>query len=520
MFLKKIALFICCLFCGYTLFSQKIDKTTQLIIAEGSDNNLTMEHLDMFSNRFGGRLLGSDAYENALEWAASQMEEWGLEVVLEESGQLPVGFNRGPWFGKMLDVDGMDLHFVTPSYTSGTKGRQRGHVLMEPKTKAEFNQMKGALKGAWVLIGGTNNGWPIDISTNADSQRAAIIKTNDSIAKANAEINTWNRQNPNNKKDLISYKEMPALFYREMVDAGILGIIQSSPVPLQALYDRKNINDLDIKNLPSIPDIKLEAAQYDIIAKKVKERRYFQLEFDIRNHFKMGPIKYYNLLGIIKGTKYPDEFILCGGHLDAYDVATGGVDCGTGIAPTLEAARLISTAMKESGKKPLRSIMFCFFAGEEFGLLGSKSFVAKNKKMWPKIMNFFNRDGGPTVANSLTVPPSWFDSMDKVCSPLYNLNADFPFTLKVREGEPRSRPAVAAGTDSGPFAVEGIPTLGFGTADPLGYNFSYGEIWHTERDTYDKSIPVYMDHTSIVNAVVLWGMANMPNFLPAKDVYK
>ena len=175
--------------------------------------------------------------------------------------------------------------------------------------------------------------------------------------------------------------------------------------------------------------------------------------------------------------------------------------------------------MKESGKRPLRSIMFCFFAGEEFGLLGSKSFVAKHKDKWSKIMNFFNRDGGPTVANSMTVPQSWYDSMDKVCSPLYNLNPDFPFTLKVREGAARPRPKVAAGTDSGPFAVEGIPTIGFGTGDPLGYNFSYGEIWHTERDTYDKSIPVYMDHTSIVNAVVLWGMANMPVFLPAKDCY-
>ena len=38
--------------------------------------------------------------------------------------------------------------------------------------------------------------------------------------------------------------EEPALFYHEMVEAGILGIIQSSKVPITALYDRKNINDL------------------------------------------------------------------------------------------------------------------------------------------------------------------------------------------------------------------------------------------------------------------------------------
>lgn len=515
----KVTVMLCtiALFSAGSSFGKDVKKGDAVtkIINEGRENNLTMEHLDILTNRFGGRLLGSDAYENAMDWAESKFKEWGLEVIKEEAGSLPVGFNRGPWFGRMLDTDGMILHFATPSYTSGTKGVQRGHVLMEPKTQDEFDRMKEVLKGAWVLISGKSNGFPIDISAKGDSIRAAIIADNVEIAKKNSEIEKWNRANPNDKKELQEFKMAPALFYKQMAQAGILGIIQSASVPIQALYDRNNINNMTFNTLPTVPDIKLEDAQYDIIAKKVKERRYFQLEFDIRNHFKMGPIKYYNLLGVIKGSKYPNEYTLCGGHFDAYDVATGGVDCGTGVAPTMEAARLIAKGMKESGEKPLRSMMFCLWAGEEFGLLGSKHFVEKHKDMLPNIMNYFNRDGGPTVANGLTVPPAWYESMDKVCSPLYNLNPDMPFVLKQREGAPRPRPTVAAGTDSGPFAVAGVPTMGFATGDPFGYNFSYGEIWHTERDTYDKSIPVYMDHTSIVNAVVLWGMSNLPKMLPA-----
>jgi hypothetical protein len=49
----------------------------------------------------------------------------------------------------MLGGDGMILHFATPSYTAGTKGVQKGPVLIEPKTRTEFNRMKGRLKGAW-----------------------------------------------------------------------------------------------------------------------------------------------------------------------------------------------------------------------------------------------------------------------------------------------------------------------------------------------------------------------------------
>ena len=41
-----------------------------------------------------------------------------------------------------------------------------------------------------------------------------------------------------------------------MREAGILGIIQSSTVPIRALYDRKNVEKMTFETLPSVPDIK------------------------------------------------------------------------------------------------------------------------------------------------------------------------------------------------------------------------------------------------------------------------
>ncbi len=189
------------------------NKVVDRIIELGKTDNRTMHHLDVVSNRFGGRLVGSDAYENAAEWCASQFRSWGMEVIMDEAGTVPVGFNRGPWFGRMLSDNGMVLHFATPSYTAGTKGVQRGHVLPEPKSREEFDRMKGALKGAWVLIGGKNDGWPIDWSPKADSVRAAVIAWNDSVARINRDImreNMMNRANP--PKELHPLKEEPALF--------------------------------------------------------------------------------------------------------------------------------------------------------------------------------------------------------------------------------------------------------------------------------------------------------------------
>ncbi len=438
-----------------------------------------------------------------------------MQVEMDEAGTLPVGFNRGPWFGRMLGGDGMILHFATPSYTAGTKGVQKGHVLIEPKTKAEFERMKGRLNGAWVLISGESEGWPVDYSVAADQKRTEIIAENEKIDKLNDSIRSlnWRNRDSGKKSELLPLKEAPALFYKEMVDAGILGIIQSSSVPIRALYDRKNIDSMSFDRLPTVPDIKLDEHQFKVIEQMTKERQRFELEFDIRNHFKMGPVKYHNVIGIIPGTKYPDEYVIMGGHLDAYDVATGGVDDGSGVTPAMEAARLIMKA----GGKPKRTILVILWAGEEFGLLGSESWVKRNEAKWGKISNMFNRDGGPTVANSLSVTEAMWDDMEKICKPLNDINPDFPFTLKKRE--PREMPKKASGTDAGSFAVKGIPTMTFGTEDTKGYDFSYMEIWHTERDTYDKSIAEYQEHTSIVTAIVVLGVASLDHLLSRKGFY-
>jgi hypothetical protein len=493
------------------------DKYIKSIIQTGQSDNRTMQHLDVLANRFGGRIIGSDAYENASFWCADQFRKWGMEVQMDEVGSLPVGFNRGPWSGKLLSENGMVLHFATPSYTSGTKGVQRGHVLIEPRTKAEFDRMKGTLKGAWVLISGKNNGWPIDYSVTGDSARARAMRQNEAIGRQNRDIMAQNRVLPaNEQKPLLPTREEPALFYREMREAGILGIIQSSAVPIRALYDRKNLENMTFESLPTVPDIKLDEHQYAIIEQMVRERRFFLLEFDIRNHFKPGPVKYHNVIGVIRGTKYPDEYVMMGGHLDCFDVATGGVDDGSGVTPAMEAARLIMAA----GGKPKRTILVCLWAAEEFGLWGSKSWVERNSKLLPKISNYFNRDGGPTVANSLTVTDAMYADFEKVCEPLNSINPDFPFTLTRRTTPAGPLPRSAGGSDHAYFAMNGVPTLSFGTADPKGYNFEYDEIWHTERDTYDKSIPEYQEHTSVVTAVVVWGLANTDGLLSRTGLYR
>ena len=516
--LRGATILVLCLSFLVSLSVSAQSDAVKKIIEMGTTDNQVMNHLDILTNRFGGRLVGSAAFENASEWVMRQFESYGLDVRQEEAGEVSVGFNRGAWFGRLIGGDeAMTLHFVTPSYTSGTHGLQRGHVLIEPKTQKELDKMKHALKGAWVLIGGKSTGFPINRTAKGDSIREAVKAENAAIEKENQDLmrQAFASGKMPNRDDMKPLREEPGLYYKEMIEAGVLGFIQSAEVPLRALYDRQMLNEgtTTFDDLPTVPEIKLDEHQYAIIEQMAKERREFQLEFDIRNYFKIGPVKYHNIIGTLKGSKYPDEYVIISAHLDSYDSASGAVDCGTGMGPLLEAARLIT----QSGAKPKRTILFIAFAAEEFGLYGAQAYAKQHKNELGKISNMFNRDGGPLPPVGIEVPQAMYDDFVKICEPVKDINPDFPFEVTVMR--PRPRPTRLGGTDASVFAIEGVPTLGFREEDIKGYNFDYQEIWHTERDRFDHEIPEYQEQAAVVTAVVALGVANLDHQLSRDGLY-
>ena len=468
---------------------QAQDKVTKKVLELGKTDNRTMEHAQYIARNIGGRLVGTHMLNHAEDWVVEQFRSWGLDVQVQEAVVIGVGFDRGPWSGRMLSEDGMMLHFGTPAYTAGTCGPQKGRVYLEPKNQRAFDRVKGALKGSWVLLEtGATSGLAIDASAKADSLRAAAVAEG---------------------------KEVAVPFYRQMVEAGVLGFIRPAKMPMQVLYNRAMCFDLTMDTLPTACDILLDEHQFALIKQKVEDRQDFQLEFDIRNHFFPGPMKYHNILATIKGTQYPDEYVVLGSHLDAYDIATGSTDDGQGVCVTMEAARLLAAA----GAKPKRSIMFCIWTAEEYGLLGSKYFVLNKTVPWDKISNYFNRDGGPLAASSITVPPAMYDDFVEACKPLADYNPEIPFTVMKQE-EARPRPTSAGGSDHAYFAMNGVPAISFRESDVFGYDFNYRDIWHTEDDLYDKLIPVYLEHSAVVQAVTAYGIANLGHLLSREGLYK
>ena len=489
------------------------DPVVAKIIQIGKTDNQVMTWNDYASNRFGGRETGTNAYTDATQWAVWQFKQFGIDAQLEEVGELPVGFNRGPWFGKMLKPTEQALRFGTPSFTAGTKGVQHGGVVIlkadpfsipgrnttpeniEKKKAAvqaaiaEVNANKAAFAGKWVLIGGASNGFARD-----------------------------------GRKGTPDYAEsqlMPPLT-KAIVDAGALGTIQAarptttSPSPTMAGQSGLPINILDgyvssWDKLPVLPDIKLLDSQYNEIKALVEKNQPVDLEFDIRNWFKMGPIKYHNVVAMIKGTTYPDEYVVMGGHFDCFAGGTGGIDDGNGFSPSMEAIRLI----KAAGGQPKRSIIVLLFAAEEQGLVGSQAWLKRHPEIAPKVVMMINRDSSPMALTGVRVPETWYKDFQAIAAPLATAFPKWPFT--VEKALPRAHATSPGGTDSSSFEMQAVPTLSF--ASQTDYVYSYA--WHTTNDLYSELVPytAQQQESAVVHAVMAYGVANLDRPLTREGVY-
>ena len=82
--MRKILLVCAALACMTVSPVPAQDAAVKKIIEMGQNDNQVMHQLDILTNRFGGRLIGSDAYENAAEWMVREFKSWGLDVQLED----------------------------------------------------------------------------------------------------------------------------------------------------------------------------------------------------------------------------------------------------------------------------------------------------------------------------------------------------------------------------------------------------------------------------------------------------
>lgn len=195
----------------------------------------------------------------------------------------------------------------------------------------------------------------------------------------------------------------------------------------------------------------------------------------------------YNVIATMKGSTFPDEWVIRGNHHDAW--VHGASDPISGLVALMEEARAVSILVK-NGKKPKRTMMYCAWGAEEQGLLGSTEWVETHaKELKQKTVAYINTDGtgaGFLGAGGSHTLEKFFDQISKsVMDPQTNVTV-FERRNAVQQvsgGEPWSHyelGALGSGSDYSPFFQHlGIASFNMG----FGGESSGGE-YHTMYDSY------------------------------------
>ncbi|WP_228237253.1 transferrin receptor-like dimerization domain-containing protein [Allomuricauda sp. M10] len=206
---------------------------------------------------------------------------------------------------------------------------------------------------------------------------------------------------------------------------------------------------------------------------------HLKLEFD----WQLKPA--HNLIATMKGSEFPDQWVVRGNHHDAW--VHGASDPLSGMVALMEEARVVAKLAKQ-GSKPKRTLVYCAWDAEEPGLIGSTEWVEDHiGELKQKAVAYINTDGNSRgylgaggshslqamvtqVANVVTDPQKGVSVAERRMAANSMRGGDSSFKLS----------ALGSGSDYTPFIQHtGIASLNLG----FGGEGSGGE-YHTIYDTY------------------------------------
>ncbi len=194
----------------------------------------------------------------------------------------------------------------------------------------------------------------------------------------------------------------------------------------------------------------------------------------------------HNVIGEIRGTEFPDQVIVVGGHLDSWDIAPGAHDDGAGIVQAIEVLRLFSAL----GLKPRHTLRCVLFVNEENGRGGSTAYVTAAKAAPERHFFAVESDAGGFAPTGFNVGSPQDPALHQRAArwrPLFEPWGIWNFTKG------------AGGADISTLMLQGVPVAGL-TPDSQRY-FDYH---HAVSDSIDKVNPRELHLGAAACAALIW----------------
>ena len=326
------------------LNSQDDKEIIKRIFDNSMSKSKSYELLDHLSNEIGGRLSGSLNAERAVKWGKNELSKTGFDRV---------------WLQEIM----------VPKWVRGPKE----FALIETQPGTTFNVDVCALGGSVATPSVGIKAQVVEVKSFDELKELGKDKIDGKIIFFNKpmkpnEVSTFNsyglavNQRVNGAQEAVKY--------------GAIGVIIRS-LSLR-LDDFPHTGVMTYGDLP--PSKKIPAAAISTNASEKLSNLLKinpDLKFLLRQQCKQfDDVKSYNVIAEIKGSVYPDEIILVGGHLDSWDLGDGSHDDGAGVVQSIDVLNILN----KSGYKPKRTIRVVLFMNEENGLRGASKYAEISKK--------------------------------------------------------------------------------------------------------------------------------------------
>jgi Zn-dependent M28 family amino/carboxypeptidase len=379
----------------------------------------------------GHRLSGSESAHQAVNWAKSVMDSLGLDRVFLQPVMVPHWERGVPESVKIIQGNGtILLSALALGNSASTSGELQAEVIEVPDIEALNKLPREAVEGKIVFINMPFNEAHIHTFT-CYGETYAARRFGPSVSSSKGAVACLIRSLTHSDDDFPHTGNTG-------FDEGV------KPIPCAALGIRSanRLHDELIRN----PRLK--------VAMTLNCRTF--------------PDKIsYNVIGEIRGSEYPDTYILAGGHLDSWDVGQGAHDDGAGCVQSVEVLR----TFKALGYKPRHTIRAVLFMNEENGLRGAMKYAEEARRNKEIHLAAIESDAGGFTPRGFN-----FENNAKAGRALMSWKPLLePYLLhRFQEG--------GSGADIGPLKANG-PVALFGYRPDEQRYFDYH---HASSDTFDK----------------------------------
>lgn len=352
----KQTLFITLIILNLAGFAQNKDSLiVKNIYSFELANGKCYDNLKQLCKNIGGRLSGSPQAAKAVDWAKKTMESNKAETVTLQECMVP--------------------HWV--------RGDKETVKLILAEKEITFNSC--ALGGSVPTGANGLKAKVIEVRSFEELEKLGSVAVKGKIVFFNAAMN------PANINPFESYRETGKYRWRGAQEAAKYGALASITRSLTVNHDDfPHTGSMGYKDsIPKIPAAAISTNAADQLSELLKLNSDADLFIQL-NCKTLADEKSYNVIGEIKGSEFPEEIIVVGGHLDSWDTGEGAHDDGAGVVQSMEVIRLF----KELNIKPKRTIRVVAFMNEENGTRGGKKYAEAAKANNEKHIVAIESDAG------------------------------------------------------------------------------------------------------------------------------